>query len=37
MSYWAIDHWAFAFVWIVVLLFMVRTLLGGKKLWRKRS
>jgi len=33
MSYWALDHWAFALVWLIVLGFMLRGLLKGRRLW----
>ncbi len=33
MNYWLLDHWAYAFVWALVIWFMIRMLLGGRRLW----
>lgn len=33
MNYWALDHWAYATVWVVVVAAMIRALLGWRRSW----
>lgn len=33
MNYFSLDHWSMAFVAVVLFLFMVRAMLGGRRLW----
>lgn len=33
MNYWNLDHWAYVFVWLALLIITIRVLVSGRDFW----